>query len=101
MFLLPGKFFRGVHFLIHCYGIFLKMYIYQITIRAHDWFQVVTDLDGNFKMQIGSSGEEGFRDGNFDDAMFNRPQVMLLPSLLILHLLFGRLSSLHLVVLKQ
>lgn len=40
-----------------------------------DWFQVVTDLDGNFKMQIGSTGEEGFRDGNFDDAMFNRPQV--------------------------
>ncbi|KAL3638204.1 Protein SUPPRESSOR OF QUENCHING 1, chloroplastic [Castilleja foliolosa] len=35
---------------------------------------VVTDLDGNFKVQIGSSGEEGFRDGNFDDAMFNRPQ---------------------------
>ncbi|PIN16299.1 putative haloacid-halidohydrolase [Handroanthus impetiginosus] len=35
---------------------------------------VVTDLDGNFKMQIGSSGEEGLRDGNFDDAMFNRPQ---------------------------
>ncbi|KAL1545981.1 Protein SUPPRESSOR OF QUENCHING 1, chloroplastic [Salvia divinorum] len=35
---------------------------------------VVTDLDGNFKMQIGSSGEEGFHDGNFDDAMFNRPQ---------------------------
>ncbi|KAK4424523.1 protein SUPPRESSOR OF QUENCHING 1, chloroplastic [Sesamum alatum] len=35
---------------------------------------VVTDLDGNFKMQIGSTGEEGFRDGNFDDAMFNRPQ---------------------------
>ncbi|KAL9141056.1 hypothetical protein ABFS82_14G077900 [Erythranthe guttata] len=35
---------------------------------------VVTDLDGNFKMQIGSSGEEGLRDGNFEDAMFNRPQ---------------------------
>ncbi|KAH6762487.1 haloacid dehalogenase-like hydrolase family protein [Perilla frutescens var. hirtella] len=35
---------------------------------------VVTDLDGNFKMQIGSTGEEGFHDGNFDDAMFNRPQ---------------------------
>ncbi|KAK6143850.1 hypothetical protein DH2020_024198 [Rehmannia glutinosa] len=35
---------------------------------------VVTDLDGNFIMQIGSTGEEGFRDGNFDDAMFNRPQ---------------------------
>ncbi|XP_057778824.1 protein SUPPRESSOR OF QUENCHING 1, chloroplastic isoform X2 [Salvia miltiorrhiza] len=35
---------------------------------------VVTDIDGNFKMQIGSTGEEGFRDGNFDDAMFNRPQ---------------------------
>ncbi|KZV33835.1 NHL repeat-containing protein 2 [Dorcoceras hygrometricum] len=35
---------------------------------------VVTDLDGNFKMQIGFSGEEGLRDGTFDDAMFNRPQ---------------------------
>ncbi|KAL8553826.1 hypothetical protein ACS0TY_002199 [Phlomoides rotata] len=35
---------------------------------------VVTDLDGNFKMQIGSTGEEGLRDGNFEDAMFNRPQ---------------------------
>ncbi|EPS73091.1 hypothetical protein M569_01658, partial [Genlisea aurea] len=35
---------------------------------------VVTDLDGNFKMQIGSSGEEGLVDGNFDDAMFKRPQ---------------------------
>ncbi|CAA2997834.1 NHL repeat-containing 2 [Olea europaea subsp. europaea] len=35
---------------------------------------VVTDLDGNFIMQIGSTGEEGFRDGSFDDAMFNRPQ---------------------------
>ncbi|KAI3781172.1 hypothetical protein L2E82_11176 [Cichorium intybus] len=35
---------------------------------------VVTDLDGNFIVQIGSSGEEGLRDGNFDNAMFNRPQ---------------------------
>ncbi|XP_073123425.1 protein SUPPRESSOR OF QUENCHING 1, chloroplastic-like isoform X3 [Henckelia pumila] len=35
---------------------------------------VVTDLDGNFKMQIGCTGEEGLRDGTFDDAMFNRPQ---------------------------
>ncbi|XP_051144550.1 protein SUPPRESSOR OF QUENCHING 1, chloroplastic isoform X2 [Andrographis paniculata] len=35
---------------------------------------VITDLDGNFKLQIGSTGEEGFSDGNFDDAMFNRPQ---------------------------
>lgn len=38
--------------------------------------QVVTDLDGNFILQIGSTGEEGFRDGSFDDAMFNRPQVI-------------------------
>ena len=38
-------------------------------------FQVVTDLDGNFLVQVGSSGEEGLRDGNFDNAMFNRPQV--------------------------
>lgn len=29
-------------------------------------------------MQIGSTGEEGLRDGNFEDAMFNRPQVMYL-----------------------
>ncbi|KAJ8752307.1 hypothetical protein K2173_003943 [Erythroxylum novogranatense] len=35
---------------------------------------VVTDLDGNFILQVGSSGEEGLRDGSFDDAMFNRPQ---------------------------
>lgn len=37
--------------------------------------QVVTDLDGNFLVQIGSSGEEGLNDGSFDDATFNRPQV--------------------------
>nr|XP_027114870.1 protein SUPPRESSOR OF QUENCHING 1, chloroplastic-like isoform X1 [Coffea arabica] len=35
---------------------------------------VVTDLDGNFIVQVGSSGEEGLRDGNFDNATFNRPQ---------------------------
>ncbi|XP_014495822.1 protein SUPPRESSOR OF QUENCHING 1, chloroplastic [Vigna radiata var. radiata] len=35
---------------------------------------VVTDLDGNFLVQIGSSGEEGLNDGSFDDATFNRPQ---------------------------
>lgn len=35
---------------------------------------VVTDLDGNFIIQIGGSGVEGFRDGNFEDAAFNRPQ---------------------------
>lgn len=36
---------------------------------------MVTDLDGNFILQIGSSGEEGLQDGSFDDANFNRPQV--------------------------
>ncbi|XP_027351867.1 protein SUPPRESSOR OF QUENCHING 1, chloroplastic isoform X4 [Abrus precatorius] len=36
--------------------------------------KVVTDLDGNFILQIGSSGEEGLQDGSFDDATFNRPQ---------------------------
>lgn len=36
---------------------------------------MVTDLDGNFIVQIGSSGEEGLCDGSFDDATFNRPQV--------------------------
>ncbi|KAF5739976.1 NHL repeat-containing protein 2 isoform X1 [Tripterygium wilfordii] len=35
---------------------------------------VVTDLDGNFITQIGSSGDQGLRDGSFDDATFNRPQ---------------------------
>ncbi|EEF49975.1 2-deoxyglucose-6-phosphate phosphatase, putative [Ricinus communis] len=35
---------------------------------------VVTDLDGNFIVQIGSTGEEGLRDGPFDEATFNRPQ---------------------------
>ncbi|KAL5983467.1 Protein SUPPRESSOR OF QUENCHING 1, chloroplastic [Asimina triloba] len=35
---------------------------------------VVTDLEGNFILQVGSSGEEGLHDGNFDSATFNRPQ---------------------------
>ncbi|CAJ2631732.1 unnamed protein product [Trifolium pratense] len=35
---------------------------------------VVTSLDGNFIVQIGSSGEEGLQDGSFDEATFNRPQ---------------------------
>ncbi|XP_010549436.1 PREDICTED: NHL repeat-containing protein 2 [Tarenaya hassleriana] len=35
---------------------------------------VVTDLQGNFIVQIGSTGEEGLRDGSFEDATFNRPQ---------------------------
>ncbi|KAL1350732.1 hypothetical protein HN51_014748 [Arachis hypogaea] len=35
---------------------------------------VVTDLDGNFIVQIGSSWEQGLQDGSFDDATFNRPQ---------------------------
>lgn len=38
---------------------------------------MVTDLDGNFVVQIGSTGEEGLRDGNFDNATFNRPQVRI------------------------
>ncbi|KAI8535968.1 hypothetical protein RHMOL_Rhmol10G0217900 [Rhododendron molle] len=40
--------------------------------------KVVTDLDGNFIIQIGSTGEEGFHDGSFEDAAFNRPQKNLL-----------------------
>ncbi|OVA13591.1 NHL repeat [Macleaya cordata] len=35
---------------------------------------VVTDLEGNFIVQIGSTGEEGLQDGAFDYATFNRPQ---------------------------
>ncbi|CAA6668888.1 unnamed protein product [Spirodela intermedia] len=35
---------------------------------------VVTDLDGNFILQVGSTGEEGLQDGSFDVACFNRPQ---------------------------
>ncbi|CAN1356753.1 Protein SUPPRESSOR OF QUENCHING 1, chloroplastic [Linum perenne] len=35
---------------------------------------VVTDLVGNFISQVGSTGEEGLRDGSFDNATFNRPQ---------------------------
>jgi hypothetical protein len=38
---------------------------------------VVTDLDGNSLVQIGTTGEEGLRDGNFNDAIFNRPQVSI------------------------
>ncbi|KDP23397.1 hypothetical protein JCGZ_23230 [Jatropha curcas] len=35
---------------------------------------VVTDVDGNFIIQVGSTGEEGLHDGPFDEATFNRPQ---------------------------
>lgn len=35
---------------------------------------VVTDLKGNFIVQVGSTGEEGLQDGKFDVATFNRPQ---------------------------
>ncbi|KAI3982644.1 hypothetical protein MKX01_031383 [Papaver californicum] len=35
---------------------------------------VVTNLEGNFVVQIGSTGEEGLQDCTFDDATFNRPQ---------------------------
>lgn len=38
---------------------------------------MVTDLSGNFLLQIGSTGEDGLRDGTFDDATFNRPQVSI------------------------
>ena len=36
---------------------------------------MVTDLEGNFIVQVGSTGEEGLADGTFDTASFNRPQV--------------------------
>lgn len=36
---------------------------------------MVTDLDGNFIIQVGATGEDGLNDGNFDSATFNRPQV--------------------------
>lgn len=35
---------------------------------------VVTDLEGNFIIQVGSTGEEGLLDGTFETATFNRPQ---------------------------
>ena len=43
--------------------------------------KVVTNLEGQFICQVGSS-EEGLLDGPFDAALFNRPQVrkqLLLP----------------------
>lgn len=46
---------------------------------------MVTDLDGNFIVQIGSTGEEGLCDGSFEDATFNRPQVRvkLIPPVIV------------------
>jgi hypothetical protein len=41
---------------------------------------VVTDLDGNFLLQVGGGGEEGLTDGSFEKATFNRPQVRGLDS---------------------
>lgn len=44
--------------------------------------QVVTDLDGNYILQVGSSGQ-GLNDGTFDSATFNRPQVRKLSKYII------------------
>ncbi|ERN03299.1 NHL repeat-containing protein 2 [Amborella trichopoda] len=35
---------------------------------------VVTDLEGNFFLQVGGTGEEGLHDGDFENATFNHPQ---------------------------
>ncbi len=40
----------------------------------------MTDLDGNFLLQVGGGGEEGLTDGSFEKATFNRPQVRGLDS---------------------
>lgn len=37
---------------------------------------VVTDLEGRFLLQVGGAGGEGFRNGSFETAAFNRPQGM-------------------------
>ncbi|RYR51998.1 hypothetical protein Ahy_A06g026932 [Arachis hypogaea] len=39
--------------------------------------KVVTDLDGNFIVQISSSWEQGLQDGSFDDATFNKLVIVL------------------------
>jgi len=54
----------------------------EICIRTNCWWfdQVVTDLDGNFLLQVGGGGEEGLTDGSFEKATFNRPQVRGLDS---------------------
>lgn len=48
----------------------------NVVIKFSSFMQVVTTLDGDFIVQIGSTGEEGLQDGSFDDATFNRPQVI-------------------------
>lgn len=35
---------------------------------------VITDLEGNYMLQVGVSGEDGLQDGSFDMALFNHPQ---------------------------
>lgn len=40
----------------------------------------MTDLDGNFLLQVGGGGEEGLTDGSFENTTFNRPQVRGLDS---------------------
>lgn len=57
--------------------------------------QVVTDLDGNFIVQIGSTGEEGLRDGNFDEVTFNRPQVRFSLEFIITVMLLKKNNRIH------
>lgn len=55
--------------------------------------QVVTDLGGTYIAQVGSSGEEGLRDGSFDDAAFNRRQVIICEHSCTVYFLFFTLSG--------
>jgi hypothetical protein len=56
-----------------CFDVLRLLFSHLVTFGV----QVVTDLDGNSLVQIGTTGEEGLRDGNFNDAIFNRPQVSI------------------------
>lgn len=87
----PPSFPRPLSLLHICIILYLYLHSsfipFKSCIRLSNYLsQVVTDLDGNFKMQVGSTGEEGLRDGNFEDAMFNRPQVIVTMFLTLLNL---------------
>ncbi|QHN85255.1 uncharacterized protein DS421_16g535770 [Arachis hypogaea] len=49
----------------------------QIKPQIPKCIKVITDLDGNFIVQIGSNWEQGLQDGSFDDATFNKSVTVL------------------------
>jgi len=64
----------GQHHETNLLHIAILFYLLNLAVGSSAVIKVVTNLEGQFICQVGSS-EEGLLDGPFDAALFNRPQV--------------------------